>query len=775
MKIAFVSYDFSEYCIRHVNEMVEQADVLLMLPIELANADLQLIDPRVRFVPFSRPRYRQPARQLWEMRKILRTVRKYNPDVVHFQNGHLYFNLALSLFRRYPFVLTIHDPRQHPGDNESRRTPQWLMDYGFKQADHVIVHAESAVAIAVKELGFASDKVHVIPHVAIGQERPTKTPAVASKDPGDPEILFFGRIWGYKGLEYLIKAQPIINAEFPDAKFVIAGEGDDFKVYQEQMVDPLRFEVHNTWISDEFRAELFSRASIVALPYIEASQSGVVPIAYNHRKPVVATNVGGLPDVVDDEKTGILVPPRNVEALAAALIKLLQDSNLRARMGQAGYRKLHAEASPKVVAQKTLNVYASAIKSRGHKVSSFATILVDESEIADALETSSQRIIEYLQRRFVKSDGGLVGPDPGVRFNYRIWRFLKSVAPDRDWRDNLLYQQAQGYWTLLLWKMYAATSDRGVKTNLEDLAKKSSEKVLSLQTAQGAWEYPNPEWRGRVATVEGIWASLGLMETYQQQATPRSELLDAVQKWHSFFTERIGYQDFDGLTAVNYFAGEVDEPVPNNSALSLRYLARIWQVTGDEHYLAKCQGLLDFIKTAQLPSGEVPYVYQSRAMTHFQCFQYQAFLFLDVLEYYKITRDEAALGMLSKLAGFVSTGVSPQGFAYYECGCNYRTVNYHTAVVAAALMEASHLFEVVEYKRLALLAIMYVVRQQLSDGSIPHSQGDYGILCDKRKYPRYLAMMGLHLLTISQLLRSADFDESKICADDQRLVAREAE
>ena len=62
------------------------------------------------------------------------------------------------------------------------------------------------------------------------------------------------------------------------------------------MVHPERFIVHNEYVSDEKRAELFRRASVVVLPYIEASQSGIIPIAYRFGKPVVATTVGGLPE-----------------------------------------------------------------------------------------------------------------------------------------------------------------------------------------------------------------------------------------------------------------------------------------------------------------------------------------------------------------------------------------------------------------------------------------------------------------------------------------------
>lgn len=360
MKIAFLSYSFTEYSVRHANEMVPDHEVLLLLPQNQMGDAEALLDPRVQYHGFHRPRYRQPLQQIQTIRGILRAIRKFQPDVVHYQNGHLFFNLVLPLLRQYPTVITIHDPRQHLGDRESRLTPQWVMDFGFRRADQVIVHGKDLVGIVEREIGFRREQIHVIPHIAIG-ERPE---APSDLETG-PNILFFGRIWEYKGLDYLIQAEPIVSAVFPDVRFVIGGTGEDFDRYRRLMVHPERFDVHNDWISDADRARLFSESSIVVLPYVEASQSGVIPIAYTHGKPVIATTVGGLPDMVEDGRTGLLVPPRDVEKLAAAIIQLLHDRSLRQQMGQAGREKLARECDAAVVVRQTLDVYDAALSSRG--------------------------------------------------------------------------------------------------------------------------------------------------------------------------------------------------------------------------------------------------------------------------------------------------------------------------------------------------------------------------------------------------------------------------
>ncbi|MEM8733706.1 MAG: glycosyltransferase family 4 protein, partial [Planctomycetota bacterium] len=242
------------------------------------------------------------------------------------------------------------------GDEVSRKTPQWLMDYGFRQADHVIVHGEP-LSRQVRDLfRFDSSQVHVIPHVAMGQ---TLEGSTLEEDPN--LVLFFGRIWDYKGLDQLIAAEPILNQLVPSARIMIAGEGEDFSRYRNQMRNPDHFVVHNRWVSDEERAQMFRRAAVVVLPYNEATQSGVVPVAYNYSKPVVATDVGALSECVEHGVTGLLVPPREPEKLAHALARLLQDEELRVRLGRTGKQKLDDESSPAVVAEKTVQVYARAL------------------------------------------------------------------------------------------------------------------------------------------------------------------------------------------------------------------------------------------------------------------------------------------------------------------------------------------------------------------------------------------------------------------------------
>lgn len=360
----------------------------------------------------------------------------------------------------------------------------------------------------------------------------------------------------------------------------------------------------------------------------------------------------------------------------------------------------------------------------------------------DRCLNSALKLYRYLLARHW--DGhGLIGPDPGVRFNYRIGRFVKSYLPSRRWNDDLYYLQAQGYWVLANWSLYARTGDASHR----DVAVRCSEHMLSRQRRDGAWDYPNPEWKGRVATVEGIWASHGLLETCRQ--TGDRTFLAHVLRWHQFLVDRIGFQRTRDELAVNYFAGPDGARVPNNSTDALRFLAELADVTGKATYLQPCAGLLTFVRRAQQPTGEMPYTVEDNAgrtpRPHFQCCQYNAFQCLGLMRYHQLTNDPAPLPIISGVLQFLRTGLAADGHALYQCGNQHRSVTYHAAALGAALAQAGEL-GIHGYADLSDRAFSHVLRMQRPDGGCIYSRGDYHLLSDRRSYPRHLAMILYHLL-----------------------------
>ncbi|MFB3814501.1 MAG: glycosyltransferase family 4 protein [Terriglobales bacterium] len=357
MRLSLISFDFAEYTARLACGLSAHAEVDLFLPERQAAAQLHLLGSRVRFHAFPQPRLRHLRAQMAVVRDIVRSINQINPDVVHLQQGHMWFNLALPVIRQHcPVVLTVHDPRHHVGDRLSRKTPQFVMDFGFRQATEIITHGQQVKQMLVDACRLPATKIHVIPHHALA------TGAARKPESSDrPVVLFFGRIWKYKGLEYLIKAEPLITARIRDVVFVIAGEGEDLAWYRSMMAHPDRFVIRNEYVDDAERDELFRQASVVVLPYIEATQSGVAPVAYGFAKPVVASSVGALSEVVEHGRTGLLVPPADSQQLADALVHILLNPELGRRFGQNGKEKLQRECSIEVVAAKTMIVYDIAV------------------------------------------------------------------------------------------------------------------------------------------------------------------------------------------------------------------------------------------------------------------------------------------------------------------------------------------------------------------------------------------------------------------------------
>jgi glycosyltransferase involved in cell wall biosynthesis len=354
-----LSFDFAEVCSAIAGGLSRSADVSLWLPQRLAESIRDELDSSIRLSAFALPRLRQPLRQVRTCAGIVRSITRFDPDVVHLQAGHLWFNAGLPFLRR-PLVVTLHDVLPHPGDRASEKTPPAVIRFGYRRATEIIVHAEHIKKEAATRLARPPETIHVIPHVAIG---PT---AQGRWEEGDGRsVLFFGRIWPYKGLEWLIRAEPLVTERVPDARFIIAGKGEDVGRYRRMMRDPSRYEIVNEFVSVKRRSALLARAAVVVLPYVEASQSGVVPLASAFETPVVATAVGGLPEAVEHGRTGLIVPPRDHRALADAIIRLLTEPVLARELGVAARGKLERECSPTVVAEKTLRVYEAAVARHG--------------------------------------------------------------------------------------------------------------------------------------------------------------------------------------------------------------------------------------------------------------------------------------------------------------------------------------------------------------------------------------------------------------------------
>lgn len=360
----------------------------------------------------------------------------------------------------------------------------------------------------------------------------------------------------------------------------------------------------------------------------------------------------------------------------------------------------------------------------------------------EELFDAAARLHSHLLRRHLDRDL-LRGPDPGVRFNLRAWRFAKAALDFVPWRDNYVFMQTQGYWALANWMLWDATGE----PRYREWSLQVAEAVRQLQRCEGFWDYPLPERRHLIATLEGVWASITLLAAYERE--PRKELLAGAVRWYDFLIRSIGFQSHPPGKAVNYF----DRPrgkVPNNSVVTAWFLLRLWKATGDNRYLEHVDALLRFVAQVQLPAGEIPYIVESpyeKGRQHYLCFQYNAFQFLELARCARLRPgDTPRQPQLARLANLLQQGVRSTGACAYDCLHPKPEVDYYAAVLAAALAEA---------RRLGLAATdetsqrcySRVLSRQEPDGGFGFSSRDYGFLRDRRSYPRQQAMTLFNLLS----------------------------
>jgi glycosyltransferase involved in cell wall biosynthesis len=356
---------FVDYQIQLAKALNKTGDTLVVvyaLSRLLPEENLKIAGDRVRLRVLARdgPIYNPVAlaRFLWNCARTLGEIRRFGPDVVHFQIGSSMLALLMLFLKDYPLVTTFHDVAPHAGEEKvwERRIHAYIRE----RSRQLMVHGKKLKRLLEREYGMPPEKVNSIP---IGPHNVDAFLAHRRTDLPQEEhlVMFFGRILAYKGLEYLIKAEPLITQAVPDATIVVAGAGEDMSKYEAMMTNRDRFILYNHHISYEEGAILFQRCSVLALPYVEASQSGVVSTAYGFSRPVVVTATGAIPEIVDDGVTGYIVPPRDHVALANAIIRILKDPAHGRRMGINGHRKLYSDLSWDNVVRETMVVYHKAV------------------------------------------------------------------------------------------------------------------------------------------------------------------------------------------------------------------------------------------------------------------------------------------------------------------------------------------------------------------------------------------------------------------------------
>ncbi len=292
--------------------------------------------------------------------RSVQAIDQMKPDIIHIPAPVIpqlaTFIKFYKLDSRYPIIYTKHCLHSQSGLLINLLEHYVLGSFeqvvNFKK---IIVHTQHDKNDLATTTRIADDKIAVVPHGAYTFFKQCHDVKISE---GANTIIFFGNIREYKGLDCLLQAVPIIQKQVQNVKIIIAGEGD-LSPYWSQIEACGRsaFEIYNEFVPNDLVASLFQRSTLAVLPYTEMSgMSGVLNVAYAFGKPVVVSDVGGLDEAVEHGKTGLLVPPRDPQALADAIIQVLVDSDLRATM-EKNVKAKAEELSWDSIAKKTMIIY----------------------------------------------------------------------------------------------------------------------------------------------------------------------------------------------------------------------------------------------------------------------------------------------------------------------------------------------------------------------------------------------------------------------------------
>lgn len=260
--------------------------------------------------------------------KLFHFLLKQKFEILHSTVFFDFSEWLMYLFRK-KILLTVHDPFPHTGELTKRKGLNRWISIKLVKSFLILNKAQKQQFMATYKLQSTqvySSKLGVYTSLKLFLKKTNNRP---SKE----YILFFGRISPYKGIEFLLKAMQKVHELYPSINLIVAGSGKfDFDIGKYTALNYI--EIRNRFIPTEELAELIDASKFVVCPYTDATQSGVIMSCYAFNKPVIASDVGGLSEMVKHRETGLLVPPSDVDKLSEAIIELMGNDNLLKEFSQ---------------------------------------------------------------------------------------------------------------------------------------------------------------------------------------------------------------------------------------------------------------------------------------------------------------------------------------------------------------------------------------------------------------------------------------------------------
>ena len=366
MRLAIIAPHFPEYALRYAAAMATSCEVLACVDAgQMAAEFAGRAPPDIPGGQVAPVRFKTPA-DLW---RLVRLVRRFRPDVIHLQEaagprrGAFLACVAALLRPSALIVLTVHDPVPHGGrDVGAARRAAWSRNLVRRLADVLVVHGAHCARLLQQDL---AARRRPLPQIVQSEHGLILEPAtVRPPHPGPLRLYFFGRMEAYKGVEVLLQAAELLHQQGLGFRLLIAGQGPELDRLQDRFQRLPEVEVQAGFAAPTAVIEAIQQADCVLLPYLSATQSGVLAAAFAGRRFVIASAAGGIPDVVGHLRNGLLVPAGDPSALAAAIRAVAEDEGLRARLREGAAETAQGQLDWDRIGRELQAVFADAAARR---------------------------------------------------------------------------------------------------------------------------------------------------------------------------------------------------------------------------------------------------------------------------------------------------------------------------------------------------------------------------------------------------------------------------
>jgi glycosyltransferase involved in cell wall biosynthesis len=298
--------------------------------------------------------------------RLSRLIKRVNPDVIHAHDPHGVAMAALALsMSTQPVKPPLVASRRVDFHLRASSLSRWK----YRQVDCFICASEAIRVMLVGD-GIPDERTVTV-HEGIDLGRVAAAPPANLHEElflphGAPIVGNVAALVPHKGQRHFIEAAALVIRQVPDARFVIAGEGE-LRPSLERQIKDHRLEKHVLLAG--FRPDILSLHKAFDIFVMSSITEGLgtsLLDAMAAAKPIVATSTGGIPEVVVNDVTGYLVPPRDHDAMAKAIVKLLKNAELRKQMGTAGLGRAQECFSAERMVEKTVAVYRK-LGGSGHR------------------------------------------------------------------------------------------------------------------------------------------------------------------------------------------------------------------------------------------------------------------------------------------------------------------------------------------------------------------------------------------------------------------------